>query len=96
MNVSVESDQKNPGKAPERDHAMFDAELSGAVLNFQLLTRILTWLVPYKLSLWVSAVLVLAASFAAVLMEVVISRVLVDYIIAVSYTHLTLPTNSLV
>ena len=81
MNVSVESDQKNPGKAPERDHAMFDAELSGAVLNFQLLTRILTWLVPYKLSLWVSAVLVLAASFAAVLMEVVISRVLVDYII---------------
>ncbi|MBT7387514.1 MAG: ATP-binding cassette domain-containing protein, partial [Gammaproteobacteria bacterium] len=66
---------------PDRDHAMFDAELSGNVLNFQLLKRVLTWLVPYRLSLWVSGALVLVASFAAVLMEVVISRVLVDYII---------------
>ena len=30
-----------------RDHAMFDAELSGAVLNLQLLNRILHWLRPY-------------------------------------------------
>ena len=69
------------GDKPDRDHAMFDAELSGNVLNFQLLKRVLTWLVPYRLSLWVSGALVLVASFAAVLMEVVISRVLVDYII---------------
>ncbi|MGB1343486.1 MAG: ABC transporter ATP-binding protein [Pseudomonadales bacterium] len=81
MNVHVKGSQQSGARVPERDHAMFDAELSGAVLNFQLLTRILTWLVPYKLRLWVSAALVLAASFAAVLMEVVISRVLVDYII---------------
>ncbi|MGB1939710.1 MAG: ABC transporter ATP-binding protein [Pseudomonadales bacterium] len=81
MNVHVKGNQQSGARVPERDHAMFDAELSGAVLNFQLLTRILTWLVPYKLRLWASAALVLAASFAAVLMEVVISRVLVDYII---------------
>ncbi len=81
MNVHVKGSQQSGARVPERDHAMFDAELSGAVLNFQLLTRILTWLVPYKLRLWASAALVLAASFAAVLMEVVISRVLVDYII---------------
>lgn len=71
-----------PGEAQKpRDHAMFDAELSGAVLNFHLLTRILRWLAPYRLSLWISGLLVLVSSFAAVLMEVVISRVLVDYII---------------
>ena len=67
--------------APRRDHWMFDAELSGAVLNLQLLARIVRWLSPYRLRLGLSAVLVLLTSFVTVLMEVVISRVLVDYII---------------
>lgn len=67
--------------APRRDHSMFDAELSGAVLNLQLLARIVRWLSPYRLRLGLSAVLVLLTSFVTVLMEVVISRVLVDYII---------------
>ncbi|HAF37350.1 MAG TPA: hypothetical protein DCG72_00075, partial [Gammaproteobacteria bacterium] len=82
MNQTIppNTDPKKDNK-PDRDHAMFDAELSGNVLNFQLLKRVLSWLVPYRLSLWVSGALVLVASFAAVLMEVVISRVLVDYII---------------
>jgi ATP-binding cassette, subfamily B, multidrug efflux pump len=64
-----------------RDHSMFDAELSGAVLNMQLFGRIITWLRPYRTSLLISAILILVASFCAVVMEVVISRVLVDYII---------------
>ena len=67
--------------ASRRDHTMFDAELSGAVLNVQLLGRIVRWLAPYRLRLAVSAVLVLVTSFLTVVMEVVISRVLVDYII---------------
>ncbi|HIG39076.1 MAG: ABC transporter ATP-binding protein [bacterium] len=66
---------------PARDHAMFDAELSGAVLNVQLLSRLLKWLRPYSSKLYLSAVLILITSFLAVLMEVIISRVLVDYII---------------
>ncbi len=65
----------------ERDHSMFDAELSGAVLNMHLLGRLLSWLKPYRLSLIASIVLILISSLCAVLMEVVISRVLVDYII---------------
>ncbi|MBO6657094.1 MAG: ABC transporter ATP-binding protein [Pseudomonadales bacterium] len=65
----------------ERDHAMFDAELSGAVLNMHLLGRLMHWLKPYRVSLIASTVLVLIASYAAVVMEIVISRVLVDYII---------------
>jgi len=66
---------------PARDHSLFEAELSGAVLNMNLLGRLMSWLKPYSLSLVVSTVLVLLASFCAVLMEIVISRVLVDYII---------------
>jgi len=60
---------------------MFDAELSGAVLNLHLFGRIMKWLKPYRLSLIVSTVLVLISSYAAVVMEILVSRVLVDYII---------------
>ena len=66
---------------PARDHSLFEAELSGSVLNMNLFVRLMGWLKPYRLSLIVSTVLVLLASFCAVLMEIVISRVLVDYII---------------
>ena len=64
-----------------RDHSLFDAELSGAVLNMHLLGRLVRWLRPYRFKLVLSTVLVLIASYAAVVMEVLISRVLVDYII---------------
>lgn len=77
------------------DHGQFDAELSGAVLNFQLFRRIMRWLAPYRLRLWFSAALVLVASCAAVMMEVVISRVLVDYII-VGETDSNMPDLGLI
>jgi len=64
-----------------RDHSLFDAELSGAVLNMHLLGRLVRWLKPYRFKVVLSTVLVLIASYAAVVMEVLISRVLVDYII---------------
>ncbi|MFT7243789.1 MAG: ATP-binding cassette subfamily B multidrug efflux pump [Candidatus Azotimanducaceae bacterium] len=65
----------------KRNHAMFDAELSGNVLNMQLLGRIGKWLLPYKFQLFLSAILVLITSIFAVLLEIIISRVLVDFVI---------------
>jgi ATP-binding cassette subfamily B multidrug efflux pump len=65
----------------KRNHTMFDAELSGNVLNMQLLGRIGKWLLPYKFQLFLSAILVLITSFFAVLLEIIISRVLVDFVI---------------
>ena len=71
--------------APElrhrRDHSMFDAELTGAVMNFSLLRRLLRWLRPYRVTLCVSAVLVLVASTLQILLPVVISLVGIDYVI---------------
>ncbi|HJN49891.1 MAG: ABC transporter ATP-binding protein [Pseudomonadales bacterium] len=64
-----------------RDYAMFDAELSGAVLNMHLLGRLMAWLKPYRITLVLSAFLILFTSYVAVIMEIIISRVLVDYII---------------
>jgi ATP-binding cassette, subfamily B, multidrug efflux pump len=66
---------------PGKQQATFDAELSGSVLNMQLLGRIAGWLVPYRWRLLASAILVLLASCVVVMMEIIISRVLVDYVI---------------
>ncbi|MEQ8860040.1 MAG: ABC transporter ATP-binding protein [Pseudomonadales bacterium] len=64
-----------------RDHAMFDAELSGAVMNVSLLRRLLRWLKPYRLTFAASAVLVLIASTLQVMMPIVFSIVVIDHIL---------------
>jgi len=71
-----------PDSAPKRrDYAMFDAELSGAVMNVSLLGRLLRWLKPYRVTFGVSAVLVLIASTLQVMMPIVISVVVIDHIL---------------
>lgn len=66
---------------PKRDYAMFEADLSGAVLNMHLLSRLMHWLKPYKFSLLISSVLVLIASTLQVLLPIIISLVAIDHII---------------
>ena len=65
----------------QRDYSMFDADLSGAVLNVNLLGRLLQWLKPYRRQLAVSSVLVLCASTLQVLLPIIISLVAIDHII---------------
>jgi len=69
------------GASGARDYAMFEAELSGAVLNLGLLRRLLRWLRPYRITFAVSAVLILIASTLQVLMPIVLSLVVIDHII---------------
>ena len=66
---------------PKRDYALFDADLSGAVLNLRLLRRLLRWLKPYRATFAVSGLLVVAASSLQVLLPVIISIVVIDGII---------------
>jgi ATP-binding cassette subfamily B multidrug efflux pump len=70
-------------KAPvvKRDYAIFEADISGAVLNMQLLRRLLRWLAPYKLQLLLSTVLVLLASTLQILLPVIISLVVIDHVL---------------
>ena len=68
-------------KNTPRDYAMFDADISGAVLNLHLLRRLLKWLAPYKVSLALSTVLVLIASTLQVMLPMIISLVAIDHII---------------
>jgi len=66
----------------QRDHSMFDADLSGAVLNMHLLGRLLQWLKPYRNSLLLSTVLVLIASTLQILLPIIISLVAIDHILS--------------
>ena len=65
----------------KRDYSMFDADLSGAVLNISLLGRLLSWLKPYRFQIFLSSVLVLVSSFLNILLPITISLVAIDYII---------------
>ena len=65
----------------KRDYSMFDADLSGAVLNVSLLGRLFGWLRPYRAQLVLSSILVLVASFLNILLPITISLVAIDYII---------------
>lgn len=66
----------------QRDHKMFDADLSGAVLNMHLLGRLLKWLKPYRNALLLSSVLVLIASTLQILLPIIISLVAIDHILS--------------
>ncbi len=65
----------------QRDYSLFEAELTGAALNLQLLRRLLRWMRPYTVTFAVSAVLVLVMSSLQVLMPIVISLVVIDGLI---------------
>ena len=60
---------------------MFDADLTGAVLNMQLLRRLLKWMKPYRYTFIFSAILILIASTLAVLLPVILCIVVIDHII---------------
>jgi ATP-binding cassette subfamily B multidrug efflux pump len=64
-----------------RDYSMFDAEISGQVVNLGLLRRLLGWLRPYRTTLIVSSILILLASTLQVLLPVIISLVVIDHLI---------------
>ncbi len=63
-----------------RDYSLFEADLSGQVLNMRLLSRLFAWLKPYRGALLTSSVLVLVASAFQVLMPIILSLVAIDHI----------------
>jgi ATP-binding cassette subfamily B multidrug efflux pump len=74
---------------PRRDHAMFDAELSGRALNLALMRRLLRWLKPYRGLVGVSSLLIIVSSALQVMLPVVISVVVVDHVIMGHGGHVT-------
>lgn len=92
--ASLKTTNKSPpapktSTAETRDYSMFDAELSGTVLNMSLLGRILGWMKPYKAMFALSAVLVLLWSTLHVMLPVIISVVVIDHILRGETNSLT-------
>ena len=75
------SDALKATPSAKRDYAIFEADISGAVLNMQLLRRLLRWLAPYRAQLFLSTVLVLLASALQILLPIIISLVVIDHIL---------------
>ncbi len=73
--------ESTANRRSQRDYSMFDAELSGAVLNMSLLRRLLSWMKPYRFTFATSAALILLSSSLQVLLPVIISIVVIDHII---------------
>ncbi|MEJ6670493.1 MAG: ATP-binding cassette subfamily B protein [Candidatus Azotimanducaceae bacterium] len=67
-----------PAKPPTLDHAIFDAELPGKSMSARDFKRILSWTRPHRKTALLSLALVLCASFLAVLLPVIITRVVID------------------
>lgn len=64
-----------------RNYSAFDLELTHQALNFQLFLRLLTWLRPYRLTLFASIALVITSAATMVLMPVITGRVIIDTIL---------------
>ena len=66
---------------PERNYALFEAEISGRSLDLTLLRRMLHWMKPYRGLFAVSALLIVLTSFLAVMLPIIISLVVIDHIV---------------
>ncbi len=64
-----------------RNYELFDAELSGAVLNTRLLLRLLKWMRPYWKTLATSLIAVCATSLLAIALPIIISVVVIDHVL---------------
>ena len=67
--------------APARNYSAFDAELTHQALNVRLFVRLLGWMKPYLITLFVSIAFVVVAALAQVLMPILTSVVIIDTIL---------------
>lgn len=84
--LSSATEAKPPGadaetKTSGRNYSGFDLELTHQALNMQLFGRLLTWMGPYKITLFISMALVVVAAAMSVLMPVITGRVIIDTIL---------------
>jgi ATP-binding cassette, subfamily B, multidrug efflux pump len=79
-----------------RNYSAFDSELTHQALNFQLFLRLLTWMRPYRITLFVSIFLVITAAAMMVLMPVITGRVIIDTILLPNPEASDLPDYGLI
>ena len=66
---------------PMRNYSAFDAQLAHRALNMRMFLRLLNWAKPYRVTLIVSALLIIVASGFSTLTPVLQNRIIVDEIL---------------
>ena len=66
---------------PMRNYSAFDAQLAHRALNMRMFLRLLKWAKPYRVTLIVSALLIIVASGFSTLTPVLQNRIIVDEIL---------------
>jgi ATP-binding cassette subfamily B protein len=79
-----------------RNYSAFDAELTHQALNVRLFARLLRWMKPYKVTLFVSIALVIVAAAMSVLMPVITGRVIIDTILVPNPATADMPDYGLI
>jgi ATP-binding cassette subfamily B protein len=78
----------NAPQKPPRDYSVFEDDIEARGFDFSLILRLAHWIRPYRGTMALAVLLVLAAASAAVLSPVIVSRVVVDGILLpASGTH---------
>lgn len=99
MTGTAERQAEAPQRGNEivvRDYSAFDAELTHQAFNFRLFVRLLGWLRPYRVTVLVSILLVLAGAVAGVMMPVMTGRVAIDSILLPASSGASAPDYGLV
>ena len=79
-----------------KNYSAFDLELTHQAVNFRLFGRLLGWLRPYRLTLFISITLVITAAATMVLMPVITGRVIIDTILLPNPDSSDLPDYGLI
>ena len=67
--------------SPARNYSAFDLELTHQALNVRLFIRLLSWMRPYRMMLFVSIALVILGAVSSVLLPVLGGRVIIDTVL---------------
>lgn len=81
---------------PVRSYSAFDLELTHQALNVRLFIRLLSWMRPYRMMLFVSIALVILGAVSSVLLPVLGGRVIIDTVLLPSTVAGGLPDYGLV
>ncbi|MEJ2130360.1 MAG: ABC transporter ATP-binding protein, partial [Gammaproteobacteria bacterium] len=80
---------------PKRNYSAFDAELTHKAFNMRLFMRLLGWLKPYRVTMFVSIAFVILSATLAVLLPVITGRVVIDNMLVKDAVSARLPDYGL-
>ena len=80
MSEAIQTPQR--GTPPGRNYSAFDAQLTHQALNMRMFIRLLQWTKPYRITLGISALLMIASVGITAIMPILQNKVVIDEILS--------------